>query len=250
MNPEPIERNLEALRKAVLEQKAYIGLATDGDGDRIGAMDADGRYITPYEIFCLLIKYLYEKRGQRGIVVQTLTPSEQVRRLCEKYGLQIRQTPVGFKYVAELMLKEDVLVGGEEAGGISVKGYIPERDGIMLGFLLVEIAAAYDKTLGQILDEMAEELGHFYYERRDLHLDPARKERLLQGLVNAPPQSIGEKPVLARIDGDGTNFEFAVGWVVFRVSGTEPLVRVYCEARSKEAVEVILKGAVEHAEKA
>ena len=250
VNPEPIEKNLDALRQAVLEQKAYIGLATDGDGDRIGAIDADGRYITPYQILCLLLKYLVEKRGLRGIVVQTLTMSELVKRLCEKYGLQTRQTPVGFKYVAELMLKEDVLIGGEESGGLSVKGYIPERDGILLGFLLIETAASYGKTLGQLLDEMSAELGSFFYDRRDLHLDMARKERLMGALESAPPTAIGGKPVLAVTVGDGTKLEFADGWVIFRGSGTEPIVRVYCEAQSSEAVQQILKGAVEHAEKA
>ena len=250
VNPEPIEKNLDALRQAVLEQKAYIGLATDGDGDRIGAIDADGRYITPYQILCLLLKYLYEKRGLRGLVVQTLTLSEQVKRLCEKYGLQTRQTPVGFKYVAELMLKEDILIGGEESGGLSVKGYIPERDGILLGFLLIETAAAYGKTLGQLLDEMSAELGSFFYDRRDLHLDMSRKERLMTGLENTAPTAIGGKPVLAVTVGDGTKLDFADGWVVFRGSGTEPIVRVYCEAQSAEAVQQILKGAVEHAEKA
>jgi len=250
VNPEPIEKNLAALRQAVLEQKAYIGVATDGDGDRIGAIDADGRYITPYQIFCLLMKYLYEKKGLRGLVVQTLTLSEQVKRLSEKYGLQTRQTPVGFKYVAELMLKEDILIGGEESGGISVKGYIPERDGILLGFLLVEASAAYGKTLGQLLDEMAEELGTFFYDRRDLHLEMARKERLMNGLESAAPQAIGGKPVLEVNVGDGTKLNFADGWVIFRGSGTEPIVRVYCEAQSAEAVQEILKGAVDYAEKA
>lgn len=250
VNPEPIEKNLAALRQAVLEQKAYIGVATDGDGDRIGAIDADGRYITPYQIFCLLMKYLYEKKGLRGLVVQTLTLSEQVKRLSEKYGLQTRQTPVGFKYVAELMLKEDILIGGEESGGISVKGYIPERDGILLGFLLVEASAAYGKTLGQLLDEMAGELGTFFYDRRDLHLDIARKERLMNGLESAAPQAIGGKPVLEVNVGDGTKLNFADGWVIFRGSGTEPIVRVYCEAQSTEAVQEILKGAVDYAEKA
>lgn len=250
VNPEPIEKNLDALKQAMLEQKAYIGLATDGDGDRIGAVDADGRYITPYEIMCLLMKYLYEKRGLRGTVVQTLTMSEQVMRLTEKYGLKTLQTPVGFKYVAELMLKEDVLIGGEESGGLSVKGYIPERDGILLGFLLIEVSAAYGKTLGQLLDEMAEELGHFYYERRDLHLDPARKDRLMHDLTSAPPATLGGKPVLSVTAGDGTKLVFADGWVIFRGSGTEPIVRVYCEAQSVEAVADILKGAVLHAEKA
>ena len=250
VNPEPIEKNLSALREAVLEEKAYIGLATDGDGDRIGAIDADGRYITPYQIFCLLMKYLVEKRGMRGLVVQTLTLSEQVKRLTQKYGLETRQTPVGFKYVAELMVKEDILIGGEESGGLSVKGYIPERDGILLGFLLVETAAAYGKTLGQLLDEMADELGYFAYDRRDLHLDLARKDRLVKALETAPPQKLAGKDVLAVIAGDGTKLEFADGWVIFRGSGTEPIVRVYCEAQSDEAVAAILKGAVEYAEQA
>jgi len=250
INPEPIEKNLAALRQAMLEQKAFIGLATDGDGDRIGAIDADGRYITPYQIFCLLLKYLYEKKGLRGLVVQTLTLSEQVRRLTRKYDLETRETPVGFKYVAELMVREDILIGGEESGGISVKGYIPERDGILLGFLLVEAVAAYGRTLGQLLDEMAEELGYFAYDRRDLHLDPARKDRLMNALEKMPPASLGGKQVLAMHAGDGIKLEFADGWAIFRGSGTEPIVRVYCEAQSDEAVEVILKGAVEYAEQA
>ena len=250
VNPEPIEKNLDALRQAVREQNAWIGLATDGDGDRIGAIDADGRYITPYQIFCLLMKYLVEKRGLRGTVVQTLTFSEQVRRLAEKYDLPMRQTPVGFKYVAELMVKEDVLIGGEESGGLSVKGYIPERDGILLGFLLIETAAAYGKTLGQLLDEMAAELGTFFYDRRDLHLDLTRKERLMAALEQNAPTTVGGKPVTAVTVGDGTKLAFADGWVIFRGSGTEPIVRVYCEAQSREAVDEILKGAVDYAEHA
>lgn len=250
VNPEPIERNLTALRQAVREQGAYIGLATDGDGDRIGVIDADGRYINSYEVFCLLIKYLVEKRGLSGGVVQTLTYSEAVRRLAGKYGLKMYKTPVGFKHVAELMLKEDILIGGEEAGGISVKGYIPERDGILLGFLLIEAAAAYGKTLGQLLDEMAEEIGHFYYERRDLHLEISRKERLFQELAKTPPPAMGERAVLAVSVDDGVKLELADGWVVLRGSGTEPVVRVYCEAQSRQAVAEILKGAVEYAEKA
>ena len=250
VNPEPIEKNLDALRQAVREQNAWIGLATDGDGDRIGAIDADGRYITPYQIFCLLMKYLVEKRGLRGTVVQTLTFSEQVKRLAEKYGLPMRQTPVGFKYVAELMVKEDILIGGEESGGLSVKGYIPERDGILLGFLLIETAAAYGKTLGQLLDELAAELGTFFYDRRDLHLDLARKERLMAALEQNAPATVGGKPVTAVTVGDGTKLAFADGWVIFRGSGTEPIVRVYCEAQSREAVDEILKGAVNYAEHA
>lgn len=250
VNPEPIEKNLTVLRQAVFANKACIGLATDGDGDRIGAIDADGRYITPYQIFCLLMKYLYEKKGLRGLVVQTLTLSEQVRRLSEKYGLENRQTPVGFKYVAEMMLKEDILIGGEESGGLSVKGYIPERDGILLGFLLIETVAAYGKTLGQLLDEMAEEIGYFAYDRRDLHLDTGRKDRLMNRLENDPPSILANRKILSVKSQDGTKLQFEDGWVIFRGSGTEPIVRVYCEANSDGAVAEILKGAVEYAEQA
>ena len=250
VNPEPIEKNLDALRQAVKANKANIGLATDGDGDRIGAIDADGRYITPYQIFCLLMKYLVEKRGLGGVVVQTLTASDMVRRLADKYGLNILETPVGFKYVAELMLKEDVLIGGEESGGLSVKGYIPERDGILLGYLLIEAAAAYGKTLGQMLDEMSQEIGTFAYDRRDLHLDMEQKMRLMDGLKHAPPQMMGGRKVLSVKVGDGTKLTMDDGWVIFRGSGTEPIVRVYCEARSMDAVQSILRGAVEHAQKA
>ena len=250
VNPEPIEKNLAALRQAVLENNACIGLATDGDGDRIGAVDADGRYITPYQIFCLLMKYLYEKKGLRGLVVQTLTLSEQVRRLSEKFGLETRQTPVGFKYVAEMMVKEDILIGGEESGGLSVKGYIPERDGILLGFLLIETVAAYGRTLGQLLDEMAAEIGYFAYDRRDLHLDLSRKDRLMYQLENEAPLTLAGRKILEVIIQDGIKLQFADGWVIFRGSGTEPIVRVYCEADSDSAVAAILKGAVEYAEQA
>jgi len=175
VNPEPIEKNLAALRQTMKEHKAYIGLATDGDGDRIGAMDAGGRFINPHQIMALLIKYFVEKRGWNGDIALTITVSELVKRVAQKYGLNLYETPVGFKYITTLMLNEDILLGGEESGGIGMKNYIPERDGVMLGYFLIEMVAAYGKTLGQLIDEMMGELGRFYYEREDIHLEMEKR---------------------------------------------------------------------------
>lgn len=250
VNPEPIEKNLAALRQAVSEHKAVIALATDGDGDRIGAMDADGRFINAHQIIALLTKYLVEKRGWTGGVAQTLTASELVKRVAAKYGRRLYETPVGFKYIANLMLEEDILIGGEEAGGIGVKNYIPERDGIMLGFLLIETAAAYGRTLGALLDEMMDELGHFYYGREDLHLEETRKARLMAKLSDAPPKELAGLKVSSAKCTDGCKLNLDDGWVMFRASGTEPIARVYAEARSQKLLAEILEKAVNYANQA
>jgi phosphomannomutase len=250
VNPEPIDKNLAALRAAMAEHKAAVGLATDGDGDRIGAIDADGRFINAHQIMALLTKYLVEKRSWSGGVAQTLTVSELVKRVAAKYGLKLYETPVGFKYIANLMLSEDILIGGEESGGIGIKNYIPERDGVLLGFLLIEVVAAYGKTLGQLLDEMMAELGHFYYGREDLHLDNERKNRLMAALIPAPPGSLGSLRPLRSDCTDGCKLYVDGGWVMFRASGTEPIVRVYAEAGSPEGLATILNEAVNYAKNA
>jgi len=250
VNPEPIEKNLAALREAVLREKAVVALATDGDADRIGAMDADGRFINAHQVMALLTKYLVEKRGWSGGVVQTLTVSELVKRVAGKYGLKLYETAVGFKYIANLMLTEDILIGGEESGGIGLKNYIPERDGVLLGFLLIEVVAAYGKTLGQLLDEMMAELGWFYYERADLHLDMARKERLVAMLKAEPPRELDGLAVLSANSTDGCKLYLTDGWVMFRASGTEPIVRIYAEANDKARLTEILAKAVYYAEHA
>lgn len=247
VSPEPIEKNLGALRAVVEREKPVIALATDGDGDRIGAMDADGRFINPHQIMALLTKYLVEKRGWTGGVVQTLTVSELVKKVAAKYGLELYETPVGFKYVANLMLQKDILIGGEESGGIGIKNYIPERDGILLGFLLIEMVAAYGKTLGQLLDEMMNELGYYYYGREDLHLANAQKERLMETLKTNPPEVIGKQKVVSANCSDGCKLYLTDGWVMFRASGTEPIVRVYSEANSEENLAQLLATAVNYA---
>lgn len=250
INPEPIEKNLAALRQAMREHKAYIGLATDGDGDRIGAMDADGRFINPHQIMALLIKYFVEKRGWNGGIALTMTVSELVKRVAEKYSLNLYETPVGFKYITTLMLNEDILLGGEESGGIGLKNYIPERDGVMLGYLLIEMVAAYGKTLGQLIDEMMGELGWFYYEREDIHLEMEKKERLMKALAGDPPKEFAGLKFLSNNISDGCKLYLSDGWVMFRASGTEPIVRIYAEAHEPKRMQEILNKAVCYANNA
>jgi phosphomannomutase len=246
VNPEPIDKNLAALRQAIVDNNAVIGLATDGDGDRIGAMDADGRFITANQIMALLIKYFIEKRDWSGGVVKTLTVSELVKKTAEKYGLKIYETPVGFKYVASLMLSEDILIGGEESGGIGLKHYIPERDGVMLGFLLIEMVAAYGKTLGQLLDELMDEVGHYHYLREDLHIANDIKQRLMAKLTATPSELLGYR-VHAADCRDGCKFTLDDGWIMFRASGTEPIVRIYGEASTLDRIETVMTKAIEYA---
>ncbi|HWR39537.1 MAG TPA: phosphoglucomutase/phosphomannomutase family protein [Patescibacteria group bacterium] len=247
VNPEPIEKNLTALRQVVIEQKADIGLATDGDGDRIGAIDADGRFINPHQIMALLTKYFVEKRGWTGAVAQTLTVSDLVKRVAEKYQLKHYETLVGFKYITTLMLGEDILIGGEESGGIGLKEYIPERDGLLLGFLLIEMVAAYGKTLGQLIDEMMNELGWFYYERVDLHLDTDKKDRLMQTLASGSPPELSKWGILSYNRLDGCKLMLKDGWVMFRASGTEPIVRIYAEANKPGRLREMMTQAVDYA---
>lgn len=247
VNPEPIETNLQVLKEAVLTEGASFGLATDGDGDRIAAMDHCGRYINAHQIIALLARYLVEKKGWTGSVVESLTLSEFVRKVAAKHQLETKETPVGFKYITELMLQGDILVGGEEAGGIGVKSYIPERDGLLIGFLLIEAAAAYEKPLGDLIDEMMAETGAYYYGRRDLHLDDSLKAVLLARLEAGEPKRLGRHALNKVAGADGYKFLFDGGWVIYRVSGTEPIVRVYAETGNPVLLQEILKGADEYA---
>lgn len=247
VSPEPILKNLDVLKQAVVAKPAFSGLAVDGDSDRIGAMDENGRFVNAHQIMALLTKYLVEKRGWQGGIVQSLSASGLVKSVAAKYGLPLYQTPVGFKYITELMLSEDILLGGEEGGGIGVKNYIPERDGLLLGFLLIEMMATYQKSLGYLLDELSDEHGWYHYGRRDLHLDDGQKARLMANLAQHPPQSFGGQQVLAANITDGCKLDLAGGWLIFRASGTEPIVRVYAETISQELLYDILEDAARYA---
>jgi phosphomannomutase len=247
INPEPLPLNLEesfsftrdlALKYAD-ELTACIVL--DGDADRIAAIDGSGRFITTHNIFCLLLRHLYLHRRLSGKVVKTFNLSNLIDKLCRKYKLDLTVTPIGFKYIARLILEKDILLGGEESGGMGIKGYLPERDGILAGLFLLELMVYEKRTLAEILDEIMNELGYFYYDRMDIQIEKAQE--IVTRLSQSPPSMLaGEK--IARVENlDGLKFNFAdESWILFRASGTEPLLRIYAEARSPEKLKLLLGG--------
>lgn len=242
VHPEPIAKYLGALAGAIATGHGHIGLATDGDADRIGAMDERGNFVDPHKIMSLALKYLVEVKGLTGSVVRTVSTTRMIDRLAKKYGLTLHETPVGFNHIADWMLKEDVLIGGEESGGISFKGHIPEGDGVIMGLLLVEMAAVYGKTLGEMVSDLLEEVGPAYYERKDIRLKrPVEKSRMTEFLTQKVPATIGELKVAELSQVDGVKYIMDDdSWLLIRPSGTEPVLRVYAEGRSQQAVKDLL----------
>lgn len=242
IHPEPIGRYLGSLAGAISTGLGDFGLATDGDADRIGAMDERGNFVDPHKIMALALKHLVEKRGLSGSVVRTVSTTRMIDRLAAKHGLIVHETPVGFNHIADYMLKEDVLIGGEESGGISFKGHIPEGDGIIMGLLLVEIIASSGKTLYELVQDLLEEVGPAFYERRDMRLRrPVSKQQMTTRLVKDAPASIGGQTVAEVSTIDGVKYILAdESWLLIRPSGTEPVLRVYAEGRTQEMVNALL----------
>lgn len=242
IHPEPIAKYLNALVAAIQTHHADIGLATDGDADRIGAMDAQGNFVDPHHIFALALRYLVEKRGWKGTVVKTVSTTMMVDRLAGHYGLPLKETPVGFNHIADYVLQGDVLIGGEESGGLSIRGHIPEGDGILMGLLLLEIMAQTGETLGQLVAGIQRIAGPACYERRDMRLrHPVVKRDLVDHLVGHAPARIGEIPVREVDSLDGVKYRMADdGWLLIRPSGTEPVLRVYAEAPTRDGVAALL----------
>jgi phosphomannomutase len=242
VHPEPIARYLGALAGAISTHMGNFGLATDGDADRIGAMDERGNFVDPHKIMALSLKYLVEKRGWTGPVIRTVSTTRMVDRLAQRYGLPIHETPVGFNHIADHMLKGDVLIGGEESGGISIKGHIPEGDGILMGLLLVEIVANAGTTLHELVENLLSEVGPACYQRNDLRLShPVSKDRMADYLLNNAPASIGGEQVKDILTTDGVKYLLADdSWLLIRPSGTEPVLRVYAEGRSVEMVKALM----------
>jgi phosphomannomutase len=241
-NPEPLAQNLQELMRRVKEEHFDIGIATDGDADRIGAVDEKGEFVDSHRIFALLLKYLVEQKGLRGEVVKTLSVTQMIDAQCARYGLTLHETPVGFKHVCRLMTERDILIGGEESGGLGVKIHIPERDGIFLGLLLCEMMAVRGKSLGALVQELIDELGPHEFRRVDLHVTEKEKRALMKRFAGNV-KNIAGYPVVARKDVDGHKLFVEGGWLLLRASGTEPLIRVYAEADSMAKVEKLL-GAV------
>jgi alpha-D-glucose phosphate-specific phosphoglucomutase len=242
VHPEPIARYLGALASAISMGMGDMGLVTDGDADRIGAMDGRGNFVDPHKIMALSLRYLFEKRGWRGPVIRTVSTTSMIDRLAERYNLQMHETPVGFNHIADHMLKGDVLIGGEESGGISFHGHIPEGDGILMGLLLLEIVATSGATLYELVEDLLKEVGPAVYQRSDLRLShPVSKQTMCKVLVDDAPVEIGGEIITGISTLDGVKYLIADGsWLLIRPSGTEPVLRVYAEGRSTEMVHALL----------
>jgi phosphomannomutase len=238
-NPEPLAQNLGDLLRRTREGGYQIGIATDGDADRIGAVDEQGSFVDSHKIFSLLLKYLVEEKGLRGEVVKTLSVTQMVDRQCAKYGLLMHETPIGFKYVCRYMTERDILIGGEESGGLGVKTHLPERDGIFLGLMLCEIMAVRGKSLSALVTELTDEFGPHEFRRVDLHVSEGKKATIMNRFARRVT-ALGGFPVTARKDIDGHKFFVEGGWLLVRASGTEPLIRVYAEADSLAKVDTLL----------
>jgi len=242
IHPEPIALYLSALGAAIQSYHADLGLATDGDGDRIGAMDARGNFVDPHHIFALALRYLVEEREWRGTVVKSVSTTRMVDRLAARYGLPLVETPVGFNHIANHMLNGDVLIGGEESGGMSIKGHMPEGDGVLMGLLLLEIVSTAGIPLHELVASLQADVGPTHYTRRDIPLcRPIAKAEMVARLTGDVPDSLGGQDVVEVKTLDGVKYLLADdSWLLIRPSGTEPVLRVYAEARESGMVKVLL----------
>jgi phosphomannomutase len=242
IHPEPIARYLGPLASALAAGHGQLGVATDGDADRIGAMDGRGQFVDPHRILALTLRYLVEERGWRGKVIKTVSTTQMLDRLAARYGLEVVETPVGFNHIAEHMLQGEVLLGGEESGGMSIHGHLPEGDGVLMALLLVEMAAAWQAPLEALIEDLLREAGPSHYTRVDLRLSaPVAKARMVDRLAHAAPASIGGVGLSHVNTLDGVKYVLNdESWLLIRPSGTEPVLRVYAEAREPEMVEALL----------
>lgn len=241
IHPEPIEQYLFALMAAVRDHHSDVGLATDGDADRIGAVEGEGNFIDAHFIFALTLRYLLDVRKMRGAVVKTISTTQMINLLAERYNLPLYETPVGFNHIADLMQENDVLMGGEESGGITIRGHVPMGDGILMGLLLVEMMSHYESSLRALCQELRRELGEFYYARRDLRTRPFSKSELVERLKHGAPSQMAGLCLVSINDRDGVKYLFDdSSWLLIRPSGTEPVLRVYAEARTPQLVEELL----------
>ena len=251
INPEPIEPHVDLLRKTVIKEKCHAGLATDGDADRIGAMTEDGTFVDAHKCFAVLTRWMLERKKWPGDVVRAFNTTGMVDRIAAKHGRKLHECPIGFKYIADLMMDHDIVIGGEESGGIGYSRYLPERDGLLNSLLLANVMAEEHKPLGELVADLQREFGPHYFGRRDLHIPEAVKQSAIQRARADSTTKVGRYKVLKKETMDGVKIFLdapkdgngAVPWILFRASGTEPLLRLYSEAASPDLVTEILEQA-------
>lgn len=235
--PEPDDHLLEELRGKMRETGAGIGIATDGDADRFGIVDADGTFVQPNYVIALLFDYLVESRGWKNGVAKSVATTNLINAVAKSRGVQLYETPVGFKYIGELIMRDKIAIGGEESAGLSIRHHVPEKDGILAGLLCCEMVAKRRKPLGQQLKELCNQVGSFYPQRENFRLTPEVKDKFTGKLRSDPREFCGHK-VSEVVRTDGLKLVFEDGsWVCYRLSGTEPVVRVYSEARTENGLE-------------
>lgn len=240
--PEPINKNLELMSQLVASTPYTCGgIANDGDADRIGMCDENGEFVDSHRILLLLLYYMAKYKDQKGKVVISFSVTNKVKKLAEHFGLEYQVTKIGFKYIAEIMINEDVIVGGEESGGIAIKGHIPERDGIWIGLTILEFMAKTGKKISELLNEIYEIVGAFEYDRDDLHISESLKQSIIEKCKNNEFTHIGNRPIESTETIDGFKYYLPDDeWVMVRPSGTEPVLRVYAQGNTKESVREIL----------
>ena len=246
ISPEPIAENMQALFDAVRERGADVGICLDGDADRVGACDSKGNFVDCHRIFSVLLKHLVEERGWTGGVVRTVSTTRMLDKLCAKYGLPLTETPIGFKYICEKMLTDDILIGGEESGGVGVKNHLPERDGVLMGMLILEAMAAKGKRFEDLIQDIFDEVGEHQYTRSDLHPPQEKMHSIISALQSFKQNEFAGAPLAGIVRKDGTRLDFEDGsWLLLRPSGTEPVVRVYAEAPTQERAKDLVARGVE-----
>jgi len=236
--PEPSLSYLEELVQTVKKEDCDLGLAIDGDSDRFGIVDSDGTFIPPNQVLALLLDHLVKTRGWKGVVARSVMTTSFVDAIASHYGIRVKETPVGFKYIAQVMLEDNMVIGGEESGGLTIRGHIPEKDGILACLLIAEMVAFAGKSIGEILDDLHKKVGLFLNERINFHLSEKEMERFKAKLKKSLPQEISGLKVERIVNLDGLKFILADGsWLGIRLSGTEPVVRLYIEAHGEGELE-------------
>lgn len=248
--PEPIEKNLTELPAVITDNNCAIGIANDGDADRVGMFDENGNFVSSHKLLSLLVKYLSQEKGMTGSIIKTFSTTNMLDKQAKKYGLDIETTQIGFKYIADIMANGDVLVGGEESGGIALKGHIPERDGLFIGLTIAEMIVKTGKSLSELVIELNNEFGNHFFYREDLHTSQDRKEAMMQQCQNKEVETIAGLKVTEWQFLDGVKHIMEDGsWLLVRPSGTEPILRVYAEAETEETAEALVKDVVDRVQK-